>query len=411
MRTSTVLCLAALAAQAVSAVPHRESLPSTETHTHDIVLTDENGRDHMHQHHNVEARAEPALPGTVTVTKTIVQPSEIVWVNKAGQVVSTETKAPPAGSAPTSPPSNTNNPPPPPVAAPGEFNQAAGNNQPAQQNKEDPEPALTPSPNTDTTTTSKIVGGYGICYDMINGASQCKSDSTLDSEFAFLSGQGYKLVRTYDIGCNMGSFVSKAAAHGMKAFIGINNIDNVAGDLGKLITMVNGNWGPVDTINIGNEKVNHGIAPSVVAAAVAAGRGILRAAGYNGAVVTVDVFNSWTPELAAASDYVAANAHGFFDSSNTAEKNGQWLQNTYDGLQKIAGGKQVVITESGWPHAGSNVGSAVAGKAQQETAISGIKSAFANKQGSLFVFQAYDATYKQPGALGIEASFGIYGGS
>ncbi|KPI35755.1 Cell surface mannoprotein MP65 [Cyphellophora attinorum] len=389
MRTSTVLCLAALAAQAVSAVPHR--------------------RDHMHQHHNVEARAEPAFPGTVTVTRTIVQPSEIVWVNKAGQIVSTETKAPAPGSAPTSPPPNTNNHPPPSVPVPGQFNQAAGDNQPAQPNKDASEPTTTPK--AETTTNSNIVGGYGICYDMINGASQCKSDSTLDSEFAFLSGQGYKLVRTYDIGCNMGSFVSKAAAHGMKAFIGINNIDNVAGDLGKLITMVNGNWGPVDTINIGNEKVNHGIAPSVVAAAVAQGRGILRAAGYTGSVVTVDVFNSWTSELAAASDYVAANAHGFFDSSNTAEKNGQWLQNTYDGLQKIAGGKQVVITESGWPHAGSNVGSAVAGKTQQTTAIAGIKSAFANKQGSLFVFQAYDATYKAPGALGIEASFGIYGGS
>jgi exo-beta-1,3-glucanase (GH17 family) len=30
-------------------------------------------------------------------------------------------------------------------------------------------------------------------------------------------------------------------------------------------------------------------------------------------------------------------------------------------------------------------------------------------QSQLYVFQAYDAMYKQPGALGIEQSFGIYG--
>ena len=252
-------------------------------------------------------------------------------------------------------------------------------------------------------------GGYGICYDMIDGSTQCKTASRVDQDFAYLAKEGFKMVRTYDIGCDMGIIASKAAAHGMKAFIGINDISNVAGDLAKLISLVNGNWAAIDTVNIGNEKVNHGVAPSVVAAAVNQGRGILRAAGFGGSVVTVEVFNSWTSELAAASDYVAANAHGFFDTSNTAENNGKWLSNTYDGLAKIAGGKEVVITESGWPHAGSVNGAAVPGTAQQSTAITAIKTAFANKQDSVYLFQAYDATYKQPGAMGIEQSFGIYG--
>jgi exo-beta-1,3-glucanase (GH17 family) len=102
-------------------------------------------------------------------------------------------------------------------------------------------------------------------------------------------------------------------------------------------------------------------------------------------------------------------AHGYFDTSNTAANNGNWLQNEYTQLQAVANGKKVVITESGWPHAGSPNGGARADPTDQSTAIAAIKQAFAGNQASLFVFQAYDATYKQPGAMGIEQSFGIYG--
>jgi exo-beta-1,3-glucanase (GH17 family) len=102
-------------------------------------------------------------------------------------------------------------------------------------------------------------------------------------------------------------------------------------------------------------------------------------------------------------------AHGFFDTSNTAANDGNWLQNEYTQLQKAANGKRVVITESGWPHAGSANGAAVADPTSQSTAMAAIKQAFSDKPDSLYLFQAYNAVYKQPGPMGIEQSFGLYG--
>lgn len=389
------------------------------------MLTNRTGRDQSHQHQNdhVEARGDQVFQGIVTVTSTITEPSAIVWVNKAGNIVSTEKRGPHATSVPTSAPKVGGNiGPANPAGAPGPFDEVGppsygeGSAQPpAPASPSTPlSAAPTPSSEANTNTESSAAvgnGGYGICYDMIAGNGQCKTDTQVDSDFSFLAGQGFKMVRSYDIGCNMGLVVSKAAAHGMKAFVGINSVSNVAGDLGKLISMINGNWGPVDTINIGNEQVNQGVAPSVVIAAINSGRAILRAAGYNGAVVTSEVFNSWSTELASASDYIAANAHGFFDTSCAAANDGTWLENTYNQLNGLVQGKKVVISESGWPSAGQAApnSKAIPSEANQQTAIAALKTAFANKPDSLYLFQAYDATYKQPGAMGIETSFGIYG--
>ncbi|ETN37838.1 uncharacterized protein HMPREF1541_07461 [Cyphellophora europaea CBS 101466] len=375
MKSTAIFVLAALAAQTVSAVPHR--------------------RDHKILH---QARAEA---GAVTVTKTIVEPSAVVWVDDAGNTVSTEYRGSPATAAP-----EVNN-----KVGPAIF---AGNVQPAVPNVNRPVSSTSASPgsNTGASVGATGNGGYGICYDMINAQTQCKTADQVNQDFAFLSQNGYKMVRTYDVGCNIGIVATAAAAHGMKVFAGINSISNVAGDLQKLINYINGNWAAVDTVNIGNEQVNQGAASaSQVTAAVAQGRAMLQKAGFSGNVVTVDVFNQFiaNPSLGSNSDYIAANAHGFFDTTNSAANNGNWLQKEYTQLKSIANGKKVVITESGWPHAGSANGGASADPGSQSTAIAAIKTAFADKQDSLYVFQAYDAKYKQPGAMGIEQSFGLFG--
>lgn len=227
-----------------------------------------------------------------------MEPSAVIWVDDAGKTISTEYR----GSPPTPAPANANNPPAPAVFA-GNVNPAA--NLPAI-------PVLTATSTASAVTASTSPGssGYGICYDMINAQTQCKTPQQVDTDFAFLAQNGYKQIRTYDIGCDVGVVVQKAAAHGMTVFAGINSVSNVAGDLQKLIGYINGNWAGVDTINIGNEQVNTGAASvAQVAAAVDAGRGILKAAGYTGNVVTVDVFNQFiaNPALASTSDYVAAN--------------------------------------------------------------------------------------------------------
>jgi exo-beta-1,3-glucanase (GH17 family) len=253
------------------------------------VLTSLAGRDHKHLH-----QRQADLSGSVvTVTRTVVEPSAVIWVDDAGNTISTEIRALSPTTAPDA------NPQPAPAAFAANANVAAN-----------PEASPASTATASASTPTSTGGGYGICYDMINAASQCKSADQISKDFAFLAQNGYTQVRTYDIGCDVGVVVQQAAANGLRVFAGINGVANVAGDLAKLIGYINGNWANVDTINIGNEQVNQGAATvEQVNAAVTAGRGILQAAGFKGSVVTVDVFNTFTtnPQLGSTSDYIAAN--------------------------------------------------------------------------------------------------------
>lgn len=353
----------------------------------------------------------------------------VIWVDKNGRPVSTEIHTPTgSATAPTAssdgPKSVTNlanvankrpafsRPPQAPVSS------APAQVQPSSQASAKPSLSAAPSAssgnsgNTGNTgsqgSSNAAPGGMGVCYDMITSAG-CKQSDTINSDFGLLRSKGYGIVRIYDIGCPVGDFVAAAANNGLKVMIGTNSIN--PGDLSKLIGFVNGNWGPVDTVYIGNELVNTQQASAQqVAAAVSAARGTLQAAGYSGNVVTVDTFNVMQndPTICSTSDYCAANAHAFFDPNTAASNAGTFVMNAYKNVQSANSGKRTVITESGWPWQGQCNGQACPSTDNQRVAMQSVMSAFANNAGSLYVFQAYDASYKSPGNLGIEPYFGIY---
>lgn len=262
-----------------------------------------------------------------------------------------------------------------------------------------------------TAASPAAPGGMGICYDTIDSQTKCKSPGTINSEFAYLKGQGYGQVRVYDIGCPIGDFASAAAANGLMLMAGLNTINNLAGDLEKLAGMLAGQWGAVETIYIGNELVNNGQASAGdVANAVSTARGILQSKGFSGNVVTVDTFNQIlaNPSICSTSDFCAANTHAFFDPNTVAADAGKFVFNAYNNIVQAVGGKKVVITESGWPYKGSCNGQACPSVENQKAAVASLQGAFAGSPGNLFMFQAYNAGYKQGGPLGIEQFFGIY---
>jgi exo-beta-1,3-glucanase (GH17 family) len=255
-------------------------------------------------------------------------------------------------------------------------------------------------------------GSYGIAYDLMADDGSCRSASQIASDVGFFASQGYTLVRTYDVGCDVGALAAAISTQsGMKLFCGINAITNVAGDLGKLVSMVSPYWSVVDTVNIGNEVVNAGAASAgAVVAAIGQARGILGSAGYTGKIVTVDTFVAImnNPELCTASDYCAANTYAFFDGNVAAEGAGAFVQRMQGLVSAAAGGKQTIITESGWPSCGSSNGAGVPGESQQAAAIASLKAAYASTPSQLVLFQGYNAKYKQPGAFGAEQCWGIY---
>jgi exo-beta-1,3-glucanase (GH17 family) len=219
------------------------------------------------------------------------------------------------------------------------------------------------------------------------------------------------MVRIYGVDCNqIAMTIAAVTQYNMAIFAGLVNLDNLATNLGSIITQVGSKWDMIDTVSIGNELVNNGLDPGVVVAALDTARGILTPAGYAGRIVTVDVFNQFFnhPELCHASDYCAANCHAFFDNQITADKAGEYVSQAFASIAQAIPGKEIMITESGWPWAGAPNGVAVPSVANQQTAIGSLRAAFANSPGSLMLFDSYDAMWKQPGPFGVEQYFGIY---
>ena len=367
-----------------------------------------------------------------TVTTTFYQ--TVVWVDSNGKPVSTEINNPPAfTSAPRSAPSVPATPTPPFRKRPGQSPGAAKPPQsPSQAPSQAPqvtESSIEPPKASDSATNAppaatqearsgKNTGGntgstassegLGICYDMIDGQTQCKSPSTIATEFAFLKSQGYSMVRVYDIGCPVSDFTTAAAANNLAIMIGLNSIANLQSDLSKLIASIAGNWAAVDTVYIGNELVNTGAASAAqVAAAVSTAKATLTAAGYTGSVITVDTFNVMMndPTVCSTSDYCGANAHAFFDPNTAASGAGAFVLNAYNKVVAANGGKRVVITESGWPYQGGANGQAMPSVENQAAALQSLRGAGVP---SMYLFQAYNAGYKQAGPLGVEQFFGIY---
>ncbi|KAF4987893.1 hypothetical protein FDECE_15263 [Fusarium decemcellulare] len=239
----------------------------------------------------------------------------------------------------------------------------------------------------------------GISYAPYRGDHQCKTKDEVHDDLSRLKGS-YSLVRIYGTDCDQVPILySCAKDSGMKLFLGIWDLDAVAEEAQKIIDGVNGDWSIVKTVSVGNELVNNGAAsPAKVIAAVKQARNILRAAGYQGPVVTVDTFvaASANPELCAESDYCAINAHAFFDATVSADQAGSWLTKTVKNIKaKLPSDKRVVICETGWPVKGNSNGLAVPGLAEQKKAIAAIEAAFADNMDDLILFSAFNDPWKK----------------
>ncbi len=169
--------------------------------------------------------------------------------------------------------------------------------------------------------------------------------------------------------------------------------DNV--ELGKVIQGVNGDWSAVHSVAVGNEIVNRGVMDgNTFAGIINDFRNQLRGAGFQGPVVGIDTFNQIlsNPAICQASDYVAANCHPFFDPNTSPDKAGDYVKNMSVQMGKACGGKNVLITETGWPHQGDPNGQAQPGMDQQKMAIKSIYSAMGS---NVILFDSFDSAWKQ----------------
>jgi exo-beta-1,3-glucanase (GH17 family) len=223
-------------------------------------------------------------------------------------------------------------------------------------------------------------------------------------------------VRIYGTDCDQVPAVYTAAKEiGVKLFLGVWDIHQAEGEASKIIEGINGDWGQVHAVSVGNELVNNQEAtPQEVISAMNQVRSTLRSAGYQGPVVSVDTFNAVeaNPELCEQSDFCAINAHAFFDESMSAEQAGDWLLNTVERVKAVlAEPMPVVVTETGWPTEGKANGKAQPGLENQRVAIESIKQAFEENPGDVVLFSAYNDLWKQSNAnqFAAEKYWGIGG--
>lgn len=256
--------------------------------------------------------------------------------------------------------------------------------------------------------SSGSVGGKGVTYSPYASDGTCKSSGQIASDLAQLG--DFEIIRIYAVDCSQAEAVLANLNSNQKLFAGIFDVANLQADLQTLISAVNANggWGKIHTVSIGNELVNSGQAsPSQIGSYVSAAKSTLQAAGYTGPVVAVDTFIAVinNPELCAYSDYIAVNAHCFFDGHYTADQAGSWVLQQIQRVYTACGGsKNVFITESGWPSQGDANGNAIPSVENQSAAIGSISSTVGD---DTILFTAFNDLWKSPGAFNAEQYWGI----
>ncbi|CUS22524.1 LAQU0S05e07316g1_1 [Lachancea quebecensis] len=252
-------------------------------------------------------------------------------------------------------------------------------------------------------------GAKGITYSPYSDSGSCKSSSQIASELSELS--GFDVIRLYGVDCDQVSAVLQGKSSNQKLFLGIYYVNAIEDGVNAIKDAINsyGSWDDVYAVSIGNELVNGGEATvSQVGSYVKEGRTHLSAAGYTGPVVSVDTFIAVinNPGLCDHSDFMAVNAHAYFDYNTAAEDSGTWVMEQIERVWGACqGNKNVLITESGWPSVGQTLGKAVASKENQKSAISSIKSVCGN---SVILFTAFNDYWKADGAYGCEKYWGIF---
>lgn len=269
-----------------------------------------------------------------------------------------------------------------------------------------------------TSAVAASSGGFGFAYSPYMANSNCKTQDQVNQDFAAIP-SSYSTVRIYGTDCNqVATTLVAAKKYGFKIFAGVYDFAQVSAETKAIVDAVDGDWSSIDTISIGNEWVNNGVTDAAgVAGAVSTAKAILSAANYPGKVVAVDTLAATKlyPSLCDNVDYCAVNCHPFFDTNTKAEAAGDFLSTQISELRALLSNPNmdIVITETGWPSAGSSHGQAVASPEAQTAAISAIKGLFASNSSNVFLFSTFNDYWKvNTAALYMaEQSWGYLGNS
>lgn len=196
-----------------------------------------------------------------------------------------------------------------------------------------------------------------------------------------------------------------AAEHGLRNLVGIWLDDNLAQNELEIENAIDvARAGHADILAVGNEVL---LRAELDEAQLLAYIERVREAAPGVPVGYVDAYFQFAdhPRLTEACDVILANCYPFWEGC-PAEYALPYMKDMYRRTVAVAGGKPVVISETGWPNIGSPVGGAVP---DTRSAIKYFIDTYqwAETDGiEIFYFSAFDETWK----VDIEGDVGAYWG-
>ncbi|KAH9130345.1 hypothetical protein LEN26_008629 [Aphanomyces euteiches] len=110
----------------------------------------------------------------------------------------------------------------------------------------------------------------------------------------------------------------------------------------------------VKAVFVGNEDLMNGVDPDFVIAKVQEMKQLLRNAGFpNIPVGSVQTDGSWGGNLASKCDILGVNIHPFFSGAMSRTQPIEDLKSRWNQMVNWFPGKKIMLTETGWPTAGS----------------------------------------------------------
>ncbi len=166
-------------------------------------------------------------------------------------------------------------------------------------------------------------------------------------------------IRTFSSTGDMQNAGADAHSLGLKAAIGAWIGTDPAANQAEIDALVNeAIKGDVDLAIVGSEALLRGdVSEDTLIGYIDQVKSRLAAAGVSIPVTTADVYSEFldNPSLIANADVVFANFYPFWEGSALDVAIAR-LDREYQQLSNLAGTKQVVVSETGWPSAGQTVG-------------------------------------------------------
>lgn len=250
---------------------------------------------------------------------------------------------------------------------------------------------------------------HGICFTVF-GKNQNPGDQITEEQIVkrlqvlaghtewirvFSTTNGYELIPA--IARKMGFKVL------MGAWIDKDNEENER-QIQSLIKLIK--EGAVDMAAVGNEVLYRGDQPVEVLVGYI-GRVKQQTSGVP--VGCVDIYTQFVqhPRLVNACDVVLMNGYPFWEGAHI-DHAGIFLQEMYQQVKAVANGKDIIVTETGWPSDGQTVGDAAPSKTNQMLYFTETQLWAAKAGVKLFYFSSFDESWKMHAEGWTGTSWGLW---